>query len=73
MNTFNGTRRLISYGGKERTIAEVAAGSGLSIWLIYDRWRKGDREERLVRPSRNRPKACVSRETQAAELSGAHA
>lgn len=68
MNTFNGTRKLIEHGGEQRTIAEVASASGLSIWLIYDRWRKGDREDRLIRPPRRRQRACVPRETQAASI-----
>ena len=40
--------------GEEMTLVEIAQKFNLSPQSVYIRWRKGDRNERLIRPQDNR-------------------
>lgn len=49
-NRFYANKTVIEYGGQPRTVLDLARESGLEPFAIYQRWRRGDRGERLMRP-----------------------
>lgn len=48
--------KFFAHLGQQRTIPELAAETGIGIYTLYQRWHRGDRDARLVRPLDNRGK-----------------
>lgn len=44
--------RSFEHLGRVRTMKQLAAETGMDIYTLYQRWHRGDRDERLVRPLR---------------------
>lgn len=40
--------------GRQITMYELSAETGLSLMTLYQRWHRGDRDEKLVRPKNRR-------------------
>jgi hypothetical protein len=59
MNSFNGTRQKVVHLGQEKTVAQLATESGLPVWTVYARYRRGDRDAKLVRPQHPRRKRVL--------------
>lgn len=48
--------KFFTHLGQPRSIPELAAETGIGIYTLYQRWHRGDRDARLVRPLDNRGK-----------------
>lgn len=51
MNTLRGTRTTVLHEGKNVTLKYLSEKTGISLWVLYQRYRRGDREQRLIRPA----------------------
>jgi hypothetical protein len=40
----------IEHMGKKRTMQQLSEQTGLPLMTLYQRWHRGDRDEKLVRP-----------------------
>lgn len=48
---------LVTYQGREMRLSEAARTAGIGYLTMYERWRRGIRDERLFEPSRRYAKA----------------
>lgn len=44
----------LSFDGAQCLLTQVSAATGIHVRVLYQRWRRGDRNERLIRPLDNR-------------------
>jgi hypothetical protein len=48
----------IEHCGRQLTLKQLASETGIRLYTLYQRWHRGDRNERLVRPALQRKRTA---------------